>query len=194
MSNLGKKAKTAIGFLSILCHEQHGLFGGYLILNAQGRPLEFHCTAPIKPNRAQEILYGPTLEAFLYGEQIGQTLLKQAGVEPLVVCTDQEPALAVREHTDLQVVLVLPPREIPHAATNENTSANKKYRIDEPHRGGPNLLIFDLGRNRLALPEPSAEDRRVVTERLAGIAELLDLVEPFDRIRDALAEAQQSIR
>src|SRR5512145_191148 len=108
MSNSGKKSKPALGFLTILRHEQHGLFGGYLILNPLGRPLEFHCTAPIKPNRAQEILYGPTLDAFLYGEQIGQTLLKQAGVEPLLVCIDQETALAVRDHTELPVVLVLP--------------------------------------------------------------------------------------
>ncbi|MGW8256618.1 MAG: hypothetical protein ACWGMZ_03940, partial [Thermoguttaceae bacterium] len=62
------KTKTALGFLTIIQHEQHGLFGGYLLLNTSGRPLEFHCTAPIKPNRAQEILYGPTLESFLYGE------------------------------------------------------------------------------------------------------------------------------
>ena len=54
-----------------------------------GRPLEFHCTAPIKPNRAQEILYGPTLDAFLYGEQIGRTLLAEAKIEPLLVCTDR---------------------------------------------------------------------------------------------------------
>ncbi len=65
------------GFLTVVEHPQYGLFGGYLILNTAGRPLEFHCTAPIKPNRAQEILYGPTLESFLYGEQIGQTLISQ---------------------------------------------------------------------------------------------------------------------
>ena len=74
-----------------------------------GRPLEFHCTAPIKPNRAQEILYGPTLESFLYGEQIGRTLLEQAKTEPLVVCTDCPPALAVRELVSVPVALVLPP-------------------------------------------------------------------------------------
>jgi len=57
-------------------------------------PLEFHCTAPVKPNRAQQILYGPTLEPYLFGEQIGQSLLSKAAVEPEVICTDRPPALA----------------------------------------------------------------------------------------------------
>ena len=56
------RPKPALGFLTVVEHPQHGLFGGYLLLNHGGRPLEFHCTAPIKPNRAQEILYGPTLD------------------------------------------------------------------------------------------------------------------------------------
>jgi hypothetical protein len=198
MSNPGKKSKAAIGFLTILRHEQHGLFGGYLILNPLGRPLEFHCTAPIKPNRAQEILYGPTLDAFLFGEQIGQTLLKQAGVEPLLVCIDQETALAVRDHTELPVVLVLPPTdstsESPASTTLPDASPSKKYRLDGPHRGVPSLMSFDLGRNRLALPARAEEDRQKITERLSGIAENLDLAEPFDRIRDAIEEAQQAMR
>ena len=86
-------SKPAIGFLTVIDHPQHGLFGGYLVLNLAGRPLEFHCTAPIKPNRAQQILYGPTLESFLYGEQIGSTLLGHAKTSPLAVCTDREPVL-----------------------------------------------------------------------------------------------------
>src|SRR5688500_11494160 len=62
-------APQALGFLTVVEHDQFGLVGGYLILNSSGRPLEFHCTAPVKPSRAQQILYGPTLTPYLYGEQ-----------------------------------------------------------------------------------------------------------------------------
>ncbi len=140
MGNLDAKSKTVLGFLTVIDHPQHGLFGGYLLLNTSGRPLEFHCTTPIKPNRAQEILYGPTLESFLYGEQIGQTLLRQSGVEPLVVCTDCEPALAVRDYVSMPVVLVLPPEQPVTMETDQ-----KILRIDRPHGSGPNLLGFKLG-------------------------------------------------
>jgi hypothetical protein len=198
MSNIDAKSKPALGFLTVVEHQQHGLFGGYLVLNNAGRPLEFHCTAPIKPNRAQEILYGPTLESFLYGEQIGQTLIKQASVSPLLICTDREPALAVREHVSTPVVLVLSPEgELAEEQAGESPAAGEPgrvLRLDAAHRGGPRLATFRLGRNRLALPERAEEDRRLITERLAELAESFDLAEPFQRIREAIEEAQQAVR
>ena len=54
-----------IGFLSVLDDEELGAIGGYLVLSRNGRPLEFHCTSPVRANRAQQILYGPTLQPFL---------------------------------------------------------------------------------------------------------------------------------
>jgi hypothetical protein len=89
----GVKTLPTIGFLTVVESEQWGFTGGLLILNVAGRPLEFHCTAPLKPNRAQVILYGPTLRPFLYGEQIGQTLLSKTKSETLFICTDVEPAM-----------------------------------------------------------------------------------------------------
>src|SRR5688572_6385653 len=106
MAASGTKALPTIGFLTVVEDAEWGLTGGLLILNAAGRPLEFHCTAPLRPNRAQEILYGDTLRPFLYGEQIGQTLLVKARSETLFVCTDLEPVLGVREAVSMPVVLI----------------------------------------------------------------------------------------
>ncbi len=107
------RPQTALGFLTVRNNEESGLIGGYLLLNEVGRPLEFHCTAPVKPNRAQQILFGPTLEPFLYGEQIGQTLLLKGSVEPLAVYTDVEAALSVRDFVSTPVALVLGARILP---------------------------------------------------------------------------------
>src|SRR5437868_4473993 len=103
------KPEPTIGFLTVVEHDQHGLMGGYLVLNAAGRPVEFHCTAPVKPNRAQQILYGPTLEPFLYGEHIGATLIKTSQQLPLAIMVDQPAALSVREHIKIPVAIVVPP-------------------------------------------------------------------------------------
>src|SRR5436190_16532179 len=106
MSSPSPKSAPCLGFLTVVENAELGLLGGYLLLNAAGRPLEFHCTAPVKPNRAQEILYGPTLRPFLYGEQIGQTLLTKSKLMPLVVCTDSENVLAARDFTHVPLVVV----------------------------------------------------------------------------------------
>jgi hypothetical protein len=198
MSNKDSKSKPAIGFLTVVEQPQYGLFGGYLLLNATGRPLEFHCTAPIKPNRAQEILYGPTLESFLYGEQIGQTLINQATATPLLICTDREPALAAREHISQPMVLILPPDGVEVlkdiAPSRTEGESGRVFRLDAAHSGRARLATFRLGRNNLAMPEHAEEDRRLVTERLAEMADSFDLAEPFQRIRDAIDEAQQAVR
>ena len=191
------KSKSSLGFLTVVEYAQFGLFGGYLVLNIAGRPLEFHCTAPIRPNRAQQILYGPTLEPYLFGEQIGQTLLNKSRSEPLVVFTDRPPAMAVRDHVDVPVTLVLPaddslaPRQDgERSVTSEEANTGKAWRLDSAHEG-PQLVSFCMGRNRLAVASSAAGDRPLVEQRLAGLAESFDLGEPFQRIREAIEEARR---
>jgi len=176
-------------------HPQHGLFGGYLVLNLAGRPVEFHCTAPVKPNRAQQILYGPTLDSFLYGEQIGATLLGHAKSTPLAICTDRKPMLSLGELTELPVALVLSPDEIPGGMpTSVPAGGQTVLRLDSAHNRGPRLLTFALGRNRLAIAQSNDGGQKRLTERLADAADALDLWEPFTRIREAIEEAQQAAR
>ena len=107
MITSGQKLLPTIGFLTIIRDPDHGLFGGYLVLNALGRPCEFHCTAPVRPNRAQEILYGPTLEPYLYGECITPVLLQKTKTKPLAVLTDIPPVLAARPFVGFPLLLLV---------------------------------------------------------------------------------------
>ena len=200
MSHTG--SKTSLGFLTVRNNEESGLVGGYLILNEVGRPLEFHCTAPVKPNRAQQILFGPTLEPFLYGEQIGQTLLAKSALDPLAIYTDVAAALAVREFVKTPVALVMVGAPMPDTRSSggvdaqcsdsmrgESTSA---WRLDSAH-SGVRLATFLLGSNRLAVPEQHRRDQDEIQQRLATLADF-DLAEPFDRIHEAIEEAHKQSR
>jgi hypothetical protein len=190
MTSGDTSSQEALGFFTVLEHDQHGLVGGYLLLNTAGRPLEFHCTAPVKPNRAQQILFGPTLESYLYGEQIGQTLLSKSSVTPLAVCTDVERALSVREYVPLPVALVLPAESASDAAP---ASPRQGWRVDPPHRKLAQLHTFEIGANRLAVGGGRDADRQTITQRLEGLANF-DLREPFERIREAVEEAHKVAR
>ncbi len=182
-----------LGFLTVLEHEQLGLVGGYLILNAAGRPLEFHCTAPVKPNRAQQILFGPTLPAYLYGEQIGQTLLGKGSQTPVAVFTDVERVLTVRDFVELPVALVLP-GEVPEGEQSKPIVASaNNWRVEAPNCLGSHLAQFVAGRNRLAVSASRSADRDTILGRLEEIA-AFDLAEPFERIREAVEEAQKGGR
>jgi hypothetical protein len=185
------RAPQALGFLTILEHEQLGLVGGYLILNLHGRPLEFHCTAPIKANRAQQILFGPTLDAYLYGEQIGQTLVGKCSLELVAVLTDVERALCVQEYVSPPVALVISNDVQPIVGQSLDATgpSSNVWRVDAAHQVGPHLSELVIGRNRLAV----TAHRESLAERLQCV-EALDLAEPFERIRQAVDEAHKSNR
>jgi hypothetical protein len=159
------------GFLTAVESATHGVFGGYLLVDPWGRPLEFHCTAPVKVSRAQQILYGATLAPHLHGQQIGATLLAEGGVEPQVVLTDLESMLHVRGHTHLPVALV----------GNPPTGAM------EPVAGG----VFLAGGATVSTHERDADQRDAMRGAIAELAASVDLREPFERIRAAIEEAQR---
>ncbi len=179
----GQKSLPAIGFLSVTRDADQSFFGGYLVLNALGRPLEFHCTAPVRPNRAQAVLYGPTLEPYLCGERIGQTLLEKSKLVPRLVLTDCPPVMAARFVVDLPMALVLGAADTAPAA--------------DPAVGGSvgaRLQPFPLGGFQVAVLAEHAEDQSQLMECWPQFAGQIELDEPFGRIREAIEEARASTR
>jgi hypothetical protein len=172
------KALAAFGFLTVLESAEHGAFGGYLVLSPQGRPLEFRCSAPILPSRAQEILYGPTLRSYLFTDVIGQSLLASSQLPVRLVLTDQWdmlPLSLLREETVL------------HVATAPVTSAACLDQRVVVQSGGELAFQFAGCVVTAAALRPDATTLQVMLEPLAAH---VFLTEPFDRIRAALLEAQ----
>jgi hypothetical protein len=195
-------ALSSLGFFTVCEQEDQSLFGGLLVLNLAGRPLEFHCTAPVRPNRAQEILYGPTLRPYLYGEQIGRALMERVSATPALLFTDVEPALALRPLTTIPVVLVPPDGGAERAAPAANPAANSTValpRLDAPHptpapAGSTRLHRFTLGVLQLAVPLTHPDDESRVVSQWEPHADEFDLTEPFGRIREAIEEARRAAR
>jgi len=187
MSNRNEKSVPTLGFLTVVEHTPGGLFGGLLVLNLAGRPLEFHCTAPVKANRAQEILYGPTLKPYLYGEQIGGALLAKLKSPALAVCTDSEHVLSLRDQTDIPVALV-PPSCVEEAVAAESSPS---VRVDAAQLAvaPPHIRSFQLGSYEVAVSQQHETDRGVLEALWQEKSIDLDLNEPFTRIREAIEEA-----
>lgn len=197
------KSLPAIGFLTVATIPNHGLVGGYLLLNAAARPIEFHCTAPVRANRAQEILYGPTLRPYLYGEQIGQTLLARSKTKPLLAVTDIEDVLAARQFTAQPVIFILPPTRGDDAdadADREIADAQGTHTVQRASsacRSGctsqsvkDNLVEFSLGGQRVAVSESFQKDQQIAKQCWQASIGRMDLREPFQRIHDAIHETQ----
>ena len=168
-------AKT-IGYYTVVQDDRMGWTGGLLVLNSRGRPLEFQCTLPVRPSKAHEILYGPTLRAHLIGEIIGGLLLKKARTPLTLLCCDQAEALSLENLVDLPVALVGEAAERDEGpVTAESLSGSQSVEF-----AGTHLWV---GMEH--------------TEKVAALADAFqdipDGVEPFDRIREAIKEAHSQI-
>ena len=162
---------ATLGFLTVL-HEASGFLGGYLVTNAWGRPIEFRLSTAVQPNRVQQILYGHTLPGFIHGELIGKTLVEKTSVAAGIIFTDRQAVLELRNALDLPIVWV---------ATGDPA----------PEDGG--LIVRPSADNRPALVghRQHPNDLPRVRDMMESLDGQLDLIEPFARIREAIAEARK---
>lgn len=166
------KPLSAIGFLTALEDPQSGFFGGYLILSSLGRPLEFHCSTPVMPNRAQRILYGKSLSNYIYSDLIGQTLLGKGLLPVQAILTDRPEMLHITLLRDETIICV-----------ESNDSMDQSLdAVSAPH--------FNLGTYRLFGSAMCVWHPDVQREILQPLSSHVDLLEPFERIREAIREAQ----
>jgi hypothetical protein len=155
-----KADKLHLGFLRVISLDV-GYVGGLLVTNRIGRPLEFQCTTPVRPNRTQEVLYGPTLESFLYCEVVARTLLDRMAVKPDLLLIDQPEILPLRDGCSFPVLLL-------SAKSSKNGTS----------------ILHD------ARAHTGFEDDLSNIERVSKlIPSSADLLEPLDRVKEALTEA-----
>jgi hypothetical protein len=187
MTRESSRRETTFGYLSALESEEYGFFGGYLLLSGDGRPLEFHCTAPVRPNRAQQILYGPTLGPYLLGEQIGRTLVREAETEPRLVLTDQIAVLCLRSQLEVPIVYV-----VGSADSDENTAIHSDDASAHAAAGAQaKPEPFYLQGNRCELAPAYESEKELVVTLLTELVQRVELMEPFGRIHEAIREAQR---
>jgi hypothetical protein len=165
-----------LGFFASIAVPERGFVGGLLVTNHLGRPLEFQCTAPVRPNRTQEILYGPTLVPFLLGEVIGRTLVEKVGVKPTLLLVDELSLLDLRSHIEIPVACV------------ELDADGKVSRAQPDSPIGPTLTI---GNREVSFSAAHAADRDRIRTMAGSVPKEADLGEPFTRVREALQETLQ---
>jgi hypothetical protein len=160
-----------LGFLSIF-QDTNGYFGGYLVTNGWGRPLEFRLTSAVQPNRVQSVLYGPGLDNYIQAELIGKTLIEKTSVQPLLVVTDCPAALSMRKLIDVPILAV-------------------SSQADQPPPIGSLTMTHPRCRGSISYLSEFESDRSVIDSRLQAIDNSVDLLEPFVRIREAISEARR---
>lgn len=164
------------GFVTTVEIESLGLCGGMLLLNQVARPLEFHCTLPVKPTRSQQILYGASLRPFLCGQVIAKALLEKAKTKPHIIITD-----------------CLDTAELSHCSTVPMAFHSDAASPDTNTASAPWTEV-DLNGQRVLLHANTRDQSKVIQNWLNAYTNQNELAEPFERIRQAIFEAHQVAR
>ena len=175
MSQENFNPQTTFGFVTVIEVPKLGHCGGLLVVSHIGRPIEFHCTTPVGPNRAQEIMYGKTYHGFLYSDQIGMALVDKTRNKPGVYVTDCGDLLPISELIDEPVILV------------ENKDAAEPF-------DGRGLKSFDVQSQKIYCVNAREEQLDWISTCTEAFARTLPLDVPFERIRQAIEEAHSVVR
>ena len=157
-----------LGFISTLEVDGRGHVGGLLVTSQTGRPLEFQCTTPVKPDRTQEILYGRALRPWLLGELIGSTLLDRVSIKPDLIVVRDEELLELRNHTATPVAC-----------------------MDQAHKSDSTAQT--VGGRQLFFHDSHPADADFVESKAHLVPGEADLEEPLDRVHEALTETVKTV-
>ena len=159
-----------------------GLFrGGVLVVDTDGKPVDFRCTSAIKPNAMQKILYGDTLTGHMAVSLCGQPLMDAMTCNPSVMVVGRPGLLDLRRETCASVLWVrrqsdmIPRNETAPASDEQELVASESGQFETVSISPHNAFAGDI-------------DDGIPPIRL--LASAIDPLEPFSRIEAALKWVQ----
>ena len=155
---------------------------GALVVDQRGIPREFRCTAPVRPNAIQTLLYGGTLQRHMLVTVMGAPLVNQLKERYSLLATSEPELLGLRGRLDCPVVWLRRQGEA-SALGKGLVAADAESLI--PHPGG---------RFEAAVMECAhgfSEDQSTAHQILTAAAANMDVLEPFERVQRALAKVHE---
>jgi len=161
--------QTSIAFLGYREFDDGEAYrGAILVTDEWSKPLEFRCTAPVRPTQLQRTLYGKSLRPPILTELIGAPLISSVREKPQLILIADEAYFDVRHKVSVPVIRV----------ARSNGSKSK-------------ALLIQSASGKFAQVEIEAHlkfaaDLDSAGERLRDLFGRWDLTEPFQRLAEGL--------
>ena len=173
-----KEELNNLAFITLAEVEDGVLRGGILVTDTHGKPVEFRCTSPIRPNAVQRTLYGDTLMPHIAVELVGKPLVQAVQASLDVVLVHQEEFLLLR--TKCEKPLLLGRRQGEEMQLAEESGKSQPEVVLSSHSGKFAPVVITCHWDYL-------DDIAQCKESLGWMFSNCDLIEPFERIKTALA-------
>ena len=185
-----------LGFLSAIGDVDNGFVAGLLVTNQFGRPLEFQCTTPVKPNHTQVLLYGPTLVPFVLGELMGRTLIEKVHLKPHLILTDCDEILELRNHISIPTACLVCEGVRPVEQVEPTSRSHSDDGVFQQTAAGgspeESSRTVEIGGQTFRFHPGFSTDSSQL-QQIAGESVVhIDLAEPLERVRVALDETRSA--
>jgi hypothetical protein len=166
------------GYLVVRGDGDGAYLGALMVTDHTGLPLDFRYTDPITPTRLQRALYGGVLDRHLRTEVVARTLIGAVTQAPTLIVVDER-ALADEPLARCPVVMLGASAAGPLGAVGSVHS-----------QGGDSLLLqVSDGANPLRVgigADDASGGGDGAIRALVELGATMDLLEPLDRVREAL--------
>jgi hypothetical protein len=166
---------ATIGFLAMHRFEDGAATrGGMLVTDTEMKPLEFRVTAPVRPQKFQEMIYGDILDEYMSVDLMGLPLLGALEQKPNLIIVRDFLFLGLNSRQETPAILLLKEDESPVKKGMSTKSLNAQ------DSGRPPVKICTSGQSDQILGN--------IVEQLNIIIATRDLMEPFSRLEKACAD------
>lgn len=166
------------GYLVVRGDGDGAYLGALMVADHTGLPLDFRYTDPITPTRLQRALYGGVLDRHLRTEVVARTLIGAVTQAPTLIVVDER-ALADEPLAGCPVVVLgssaAGPLGAPGAVHTQGGDSLLVQIVEGAHP-----VRVGIGADHLGAGADG------VIDALVELGATMDLLEPLDRVRDAL--------
>jgi len=147
-----------------------GYIGAILVIDKEGKPVEFRTTYPVKPTAVQMTLYGDSLLPTINIELCGQPLYQALSHKPDILLIENTTLLPLAKKISGRLAHITPFDRNVTSAQHKLTSPNNQF--------NPLMVTYPDYYN--------SNDHTFIVNQLADFFKTVNLVEPFQRIMVAL--------
>ncbi len=159
-----------IGFLETYAPDDNGgIMGAILVTDADTKPLEFRVTAPIKTTNFQKTLYGDVLLEHVLVELISVPLINALNEELDIILVKDNLFLGANNKQGVRVVRVF--------GEDDASKGNKSAQELKGYSGNGKMFAETSKKYEAEMGQ--------IKDLLNEIAENRNLLEPFDRLKQA---------
>jgi len=175
-------AKLGVGYVLSLSVAENTFMGGAMATDANGLPLEFRYTEPVRATKLQRVLYGDVLEKYIHCDVIAANLIGRLEQKPDLFVVADPTLLDTLDAAGKKAAMLLPTGVPPLKEFGAQQEVFQGEFLLQLSESGSPIRVRLASQNGKSAEGMQGEVARLLSE----IGRTMDPVEPLARVETAV--------